>query len=90
MRTLASIYLASSSNAYWHSYLAQSVIQPVEEGRKMKWKIVSLGHLAGTIFRLHACGTNADHECIRVNYGQLALPRQRLRCRNIHRLAMIY
>ena len=39
MRTLASIYLASLSNAYRHAYLAWSAIQPVEEeGRKTKWK----------------------------------------------------
>ena len=31
MCTLASIYLASLSNAYRHAYLAWSVIQPVEE-----------------------------------------------------------
>jgi len=36
---LASIYLASLSNAYRHAYLARSVIQPVEEeGKKTKWK----------------------------------------------------
>jgi len=39
VRTLASIYLASLSNAYRHAYRARSMIQPVEEeGRKMKWK----------------------------------------------------
>jgi len=78
MFTLASIYLASLSNAYRHAYLARSVIQPVEEeGRKMNWKNSLLGRSAGTIFRLHACGTDADCVCIRVNYDHLALPRRR-------------
>ena len=79
-------YLSNLSNAYRHAYLARSVIQPVEEeGWKTKWK----NSLPGTIFRLHACGTDADCACIRVNYGQLALPRRRAGCRNI-RLVTIY
>ena len=72
------------------AYLAQLVIQPVEEGRKTKWKNFSLRCSASTIFRLHACGTDADCTCIRVNYGQLALSLRCARCRNIHWLATIY
>jgi len=60
-----------------------------KEGRR-SGRILSLRRSAGTIFRLHACRTDADCACIRVNYGQLALPRCCVQWPQYHRLATIY
>jgi len=57
-----------------------------KEGRRSGRRLFCLRCSAGTIFRLHVCGTDAD--C--VNYGRLALPCRRVRCRNSNRLATIY
>ena len=91
MSTLASIYLASLSNAYRHTYCAQisnltvtvlwkSEIPPKLHSSIMKWKIFLPQALsAGTIFSLHACGTDADCACVSINYGRLATPRRHAR-----------
>ena len=43
---------------------------------KIEWKKIFLPQAlsAGTIFRLHACGIDADCACVSINYGRLATP----------------
>jgi len=72
MSILVSIYLASLSNAtvicaakVWNTPKLHFFHHEVED-------FLPQALSAGTIFRLHPCGTDADCACVSINYGQLA------------------